>query len=40
MAGSRHSFAQQGAHDFDRPHEGLPPGPITGRARERLWLSL
>jgi hypothetical protein len=29
------SYAEQGAHYFDRPHEALPPGPITGRAAWR-----
>lgn len=29
------SYAEQGAHYFDRPHSALPPGPIAGPAAWR-----
>ena len=35
MATSYRSFAEQGAHYFDRPHESLPPGLIEGPAAWR-----
>jgi hypothetical protein len=35
MATSYRSFAEQGAHYFDRPHESLPPGSIEGSAAWR-----
>jgi hypothetical protein len=35
MAASYRSYAEQGGHYFDRPHEALPPGPIRGPAAWR-----
>jgi hypothetical protein len=35
MAAHYRSYAEQAAHYFGRPHEGLPPGPVGGPAAWR-----